>query len=290
MSRGALGIIAGSGDLPVRIAQDCARAGRPVFVARLTGLADPALAAFPGGEFGLGEMGARFKALKAAGCDEVVFAGVVKRPDFKSLKLDTRAALMLPKVLAAAKQGDDALLRVLVEECEKEGFRVRGADEVARSLAARSGPLGAHAPDAAALADIAKAAAVAAALGQWDVAQGCVVCDGLVLAIEAAEGTDAMLARVAGLPEAIRGAPDARRGVLLKRAKPIQDRRIDLPTIGLATIEGAARGGLAGVAVEAGGALVVDEAAVIARADALGLFVYGFDPHALDAGSSGSGA
>lgn len=287
---GALGIIAGAGNLPVRIAQDCARSGRAVFVARIAGLADPVLSTFPGAEFGLGEMGARFKALKAAGCDEVVFAGVVKRPDFKSLKLDTRAAMMLPKVLAAAKQGDDALLRVLVEECEKEGFRVRGAEDVARSLAARAGALGKHAPDAAARADIAKAAALAAALGRWDVAQGCVVCDGLVLAIEAAEGTDAMLARVAGLPEAIRGVETARRGVLLKRAKPIQDRRIDLPTIGVATIDGAARAGLAGVAVEAGGALVVDEAAVVARADALGMFVYGFDPTVTDAENADLGS
>ncbi|NDC60194.1 MAG: DUF1009 domain-containing protein, partial [Alphaproteobacteria bacterium] len=238
-----LGIVAGAGDLPVRIAAECVRAGRTVFVARIAGLADQALMAYPGADFGLGEMGARFKALKAAGCEEVVFAGLVKRPDFKSLKLDARAALMLPKVLAAAQKGDDALLRVLVEECEKEGFRVRGAEEVAHALAARSGVLGRHAPDAAARADIAKGAAVAAALGRWDVAQGAVVCDGLVLALEAAEGTDAMLARVAVLPEAIRGTAQARRGVLVKRAKPIQDRRIDLPTIGRATIEAAAIAG-----------------------------------------------
>jgi DUF1009 family protein len=283
-----LGMIAGGGNLPVRIATECRQSGRPVFVARIKGLADPALADYPGADFGLGEMGARFAALKAAGCEEVVFAGLVKRPDFKTLKLDARAALMLPRVLAAARKGDDALLRVLVEECEKEGFRVRAAEDVARSLAAAAGPLGAHVPDAAALADIAKGATVAAALGQWDVAQGAVVCDGLVLALEAAEGTDAMLARVAALPQDIRGAPGALRGVLIKRAKPIQERRIDLPTIGLATIEGAARAGLAGVAIEAGGALIVDRAALIARADALGLFVFGFDAAAIDQ-SSGAG-
>lgn len=280
---GPLGIIAGAGDLPVRIAAECARKGRAVFVARIAGMADAALEAYPGAAFGLGEMGARFRALKEAGCKEVVFAGVVKRPDFKSVKLDARAALMLPRVIAAARQGDDALLRVLVEECEKEGFRVRGAEEVAQSLAAGAGALGAIAPDESALADIAKGASIAAALGAWDVAQGAVVCDGLVLALEAAEGTDAMLARVAALPADIRGVEGARRGVLVKRAKPIQDRRIDLPTIGLATIEGAARAGLAGVAVEAGGALIVDESAVIARANALGLFVYGFDPARMEA-------
>jgi hypothetical protein len=104
------------------------------------------------------------------------------------------------------------------------------------------------------------------------------VAGGLVLAVEAQEGTDAMLLRVAGLPPAIRGSPDDRRGVLVKRAKPQQERRIDLPTIGVRTIEGAARAGLAGVAVEAGGALVVDRAAVAAAGDAAGVFVIGFRP------------
>jgi DUF1009 family protein len=104
-----------------------------------------------------------------------------------------------------------------------------------------------------------------------------------VLALEAAEGTDAMLARVAALPMAVRGEAGARRGVLVKCAKPIQDRRIDLPTIGVDTLEAAAKAGLSGLAVEAGGALIVDRAAVVARADALGMFVVGFTPADLSA-------
>ena len=273
-----LGVVAGAGDLPVRIAEHCAAMALPYFVARIEGLADPALDRHPGASFGLGEMGARFKALAAAGCDAVTFVGLVRRPQFNALKLDARAALMMPKVLASARTGDDALMRVILREFEREGFRVIGPELVFSDLLAPVGALGAHAPDADMRADIMKAAVVAAALGAWDVGQGCVVCDGLVLAVEAAEGTDAMLARVAELPLAIRGSPAARRGVLVKRAKPIQERRIDLPVIGISTIEGAARAGLAGVAVEAAGALIVARADLIATADALGLFVFGFDP------------
>lgn len=273
-----LGVIAGGGELPVRIAEHCAATGAPYYVARILGVSDPILASHAGGDFGLGEMGARFRALRDAGCDAVTFVGIVKRPNFKSLKLDARAALMMPRVLAAARNGDDALLRVLGDEHEREGFRLVGADEVLAALLAPAGPLGAITPSDEHALDIQKAASVAAALGSWDVGQGCIVCDGLVLALEAQEGTDAMLARVAGLPAEIRGGPGSPRGVLLKRPKPIQDRRIDLPTIGPATLEGVARAGLAGIAVEAGGALVMQRESLVAKADALGLFVFGFTP------------
>ena len=273
-----LAVIAGGGELPVRIVEHCKTTGAPYFVARIVGVSDQVLGAEPGGDFGLGEMAARFRAMRDAGCDAVTFVGIVKRPDFRSLKLDTRAALMLPKVLAAARKGDDALLRVLGEEHEKEGFRLVGADEVVAGLLAPQGALGSIAPTPEQVADIEKGAAVASALGAWDVGQGCVVCDGLVLAVEAQEGTDAMLKRVAGLPDEIRGTADTHRGVLVKRPKPMQERRIDLPTIGLPTLELAASAGLAGIAVEAGGALVMQRESLVARADALGMFVYGFAP------------
>ncbi len=275
---GKLAIVAGAGALPVSLAAHCRSLGLPYYVARIAGAADPALQEHEGGDFGLGEMEARFRALRAAGCDALVFAGVVKRPEWSALKLDARAALMLPRVLAAAGRGDDALLRVLVEECEKAGFRVVGADSVLAGLLAPAGLVAGPEPSPEALEDIAKAAAIAAALGAWDIGQGLVVCAGLVLAVEAQEGTDAMLERVAALPEAIRGTEAAPRGVLVKRPKPQQERRIDLPTIGAATIARAAAAGLAGVAVEAGGTLIVDREAVRAAGEAAGLFVYGFDP------------
>lgn len=271
-----LGVIAGGGELPVAIAEHCAQARLDYFIARVAPFADARLEAHPGVTLGLGEIGARLAALKGAGCDAVTMIGVVTRPDFTNFPLDARGAEVLPQLIAAARAGDDALLRALVAVFEAEGFRVVGAEEALADLVAPAGPLGALSPDAGHLADLAKAAQVAAAIGALDIGQGAVVCDGLVLAVEAQEGTDAMLARVAGLRADIRGSPQARRGVLVKRPKPQQERRVDLPVIGLATVENAAAAGLAGIAVAAGGALVLQRAAMVARADALGLFVYGF--------------
>lgn len=272
-----LAIVAGGGNLPVRLADFCDASGIPHIISAIDPFVDAQLGSRTGGHrFGVGAVGKRFAAIKAAGCDAVVIAGLVPRPDFKSIELDLRGALILPKVIAAARRGDDALLRVLVEEFESEGFQIVGADEVFGNLLALEGLVGTITPNEAAQKDLIVAAHAAAELGKLDIGQGVVVCDGLVLAVEAAEGTDEMLARVAGLPETIRGTPGARRGLLLKRPKPQQERRIDLPTIGVRTIEGAARAGLAGVAFEAKGALIVDRDAVAEAADKAGIFVLGF--------------
>jgi UDP-2,3-diacylglucosamine hydrolase len=268
-----LGIIAGAGALPARIAAKSQALGRPCFVARLPGAHDPALAGFAGGEFGFGQVEARFAALRAFGCDGVVFAGQVRRPNLSDLRVDGAGLALLPKFAIAAGKGDDALQRLLVTSFEAAGFHVLAVEEILGDALAPTGPLGAIRPDGAALSDIAKGAALIAALDAFDVGQGCVVRAGLVLAIEAQEGTDAMLARAAMLRS------DAQfGGVLIKRCKPSQERRIDLPTIGLATLEGAAHAGLAGIALEAKGALIVDAPEVRACADGLGLFVFGFDP------------
>ena len=273
-----LGIIAGGGELPLLLAEHCAAEKRDYFVARVTPYADIALEQHPGASHGLGAMGARMEAMRAVGCDAVVLLGQVPRPDFRTLDLDDGARAMIPALLAAATQGDDALLRALLAEHERAGFTVLGADEVMAELLAPAGVWGEILPSEAQLLDMKQAARVAAAVGAFDIGQGVVVCDGLVLAVEAQEGTDAMLRRVAELPLTVRGSAQARRGVLLKRPKPIQERRIDLPTIGVRTIEGAAAGGLAGIAVEANGALAVRRKEITAAADAAGLFVYGFTP------------
>jgi DUF1009 family protein len=273
-----LGLIAGGGGLPVALAEQCRRAGRPLFIVRLKGFADPALVAYPGEEAALGELGRWFQLLRAAGCEAVCLAGQVSRPDFSALKLDWRGLKALPGAIAAAGKGDDALLRFLVAEFEQEGFVVEGAHQVAADLTLPQGPLGAVAPKPADLDDMAKGFMVAGEIGRLDIGQGVVVRRGLVLAVEAQEGTDAMLARCAGLPAALRGDGADPGGVLVKRAKPNQEQRVDLPTIGVATVHGAARAGLAGVVGEAGRTLVVDRAAVIDAADKLGLFVYGLAP------------
>jgi len=271
-----LGVIAGGGELPVVLAEHLAATQRPYFIGRIANMADPALDAHPGATHGLGQMGARMDAIREAGCDALVLIGQVQRPDLKTLQLDDVALSMLPAILAAMPQGDDALLRAVLSEHEKAGFRVVGADQVMHDLLAPAGAWGVVQPNDHHKRDMAKAAKVAAASGAFDIGQGVVVCDGLVLSVEAQEGTDAMLRRVAELPTTIRGTPQARRGVLVKRPKPIQERRIDLPTIGVRTIEGAAAAGLAGIAVEAQGALAVRRADIVTAANRAGIFVYGF--------------
>jgi DUF1009 family protein len=271
-----LGVIAGGGELPVVLAEHLLATQRPYFIARIAPVAAPALEKHPGITLGLGAMGGRIDAMREAGCDAVVLIGQVARPDFKTLELDDVARAMLPELIAAMPKGDDALLRVLLAEHERAGFRVLGAEQVMGDLLAPEGAWGAIAPNSEHMSDIAKAAKVAAASGAFDIGQAIVVCDGLVLAVEAQEGTDVMLQRVADLPVTVRGTAKARRGVLLKRPKPMQERRIDLPTIGVKTVEGAAAAGLAGIAVEAHAALAVRRADVIAAANRAGLFLYGF--------------
>ena len=270
-----LGIVAGGGALPLEVALDCLAVGRPIFVIRLKGFAELRLAEYPGAEVGLAELGKCFKTLKREGCTSVCFAGVVDRPDFKALKPDLRGLAALPGAIAAARKGDDGLLRFMVREFEREGFKVEGAHEVSRGLALKEGPLGRHAPKDEHQADIIRALDVARAIGRLDVGQGAVVVHGLVLAVEAQEGTDAMLRRCAELPLAVRGTPEAPAGVLAKAPKPIQERRVDLPAIGLATVHRAAKAGLAGIVGEAEGLLVLDREAVIEAADELGLFIVG---------------
>lgn len=272
-----LGLIAGGGGLPVEIAQHCERAGRPLFVIRLKGFAGPELAPYAGAEIGIAEVGKCIKALKRAGCEAVCLAGIVARPDFTSLVPDLRGLALLPRAIAAARKGDDALLRLLVSEFEKEGFSVEGAHEVMEDLSLPEGLLGKVRPREGDFDDARRALEVARAIGRLDIGQAAVVSQGLVLAVEAQEGTDAMLSRVAGLPAHLRGEPGLGRGVLAKAPKPIQETRVDLPTIGPHTVRGVARAGLAGIVGEAGRLLVLDRDATVALADELGVFILGVE-------------
>lgn len=268
-----LGLIAGGGELPVHVAAAAAAEGRLGCVVALDGFADPSR--YDGAvACGIAKIGAMFKALHAARCDAVCFAGIVARPDFSKLKPDMKGMSLLPKVLSAAARGDDALLRAVIAIFEREGLAVIGADEIADELKARAGLVGALGPDDQAREDALKALHVAGVIGAEDIGQGAVVAGGLVLAVEAQEGTDRMLARVAELPDALKGAPEARLGVLAKRPKPVQERRIDLPVIGVSTVEGAARAGLAGIVALDGGALILGRESVARAADAAGVFVW----------------
>ncbi len=277
-----LGIVAGWGALPRALADHCARTRVPYFVARVAPFAEEELNAHPGVTHAAAAFGQRIAALKAAGCDAVVFAGVVRRPDFTALSITPEDAAVIARIAAASPQGDDALMRAVIAVHVEEGFSVIGPDEIVADMVAPPGALGALAPDPRAMRDIRRAAHVIAGIGAFDIGQAVVVCEGLVLGVEAQEGTDGLIARIAELPLDIRGTPEARRGVLVKRPKPNQERRIDLPMMGARTVAGAARAGLAGVAVEAGGAFIVEREDAIAAADAAGLFIYGFRAAELD--------
>lgn len=271
-----LGIIAGLGALPVQVADAAVARGQGVYVLRLKGFVEAELERFPGEIAGIAELGKAFKAFRQAGCEQICFAGVVKRPDFKALKPDMKGMTLLPKAISAARKGDDALLTFMIKVFEDEGFEIIGADEAAGNLKAPEGLLAGPAPSDADMQDLEKAAHVALEIGRLDIGQGAIVANGLVLCVEAQEGTDQMLTRCATLPSEIRGAADARLGVLVKRPKPQQERRIDLPTIGTRTLDGIAAAGLAGIGYEADGALIVDAEAVRAKANELGVFLYGF--------------
>ena len=270
-----LGLIAGGGALPVSVAARCEAEGRPVFVVRLAGFADVHLARYPGLDAGMAEFGRILSALKKAGCTAVCFAGTVSRPDFRTLKPDLKGAALMPGIIAAATRGDDALLRKILSVFEGEGYVIEGADDILGGETLPAGALGAVRPTEEQLSDLRKALHVAEKSGELDVGQGAVVCHGLVLAVEAQEGTDAMLARVAGLPADLRGSARERKGALGKAPKPIQDMRVDMPVIGARTVEMAAAAGLAGVGGFAGRLILIDRAGLIEAADRLGLFVWG---------------
>lgn len=263
-----LGILAGDGELPVKLVEVCRATGREIFVVVFNGESNPACVdGAPHVWLDLGAVGSVIRALKEAECRDVVLAGPIRRPRLTSMRLDGRGAAMVPRLLRA--RGDDALLTVVIDELEGEGFNVVGADDVFSGLLAAEGVLGARRPDAGEWDDIARGVEVVRAIGAIDVGQAAIVHDGYVLGVEAAEGTDALIDRVAALRRGERG------GVLAKLRKPGQDRRADLPTIGIGTIERASAAGLAGIAVEAGETLVLDLEAVSDGADAAGLFLVG---------------
>jgi DUF1009 family protein len=247
-----------------------------VFLVGLEGFADPAvLAPWPHEVIRIGAAGRILAALRAHGCSDLVLIGPVKRPSLFDLRPDAEGARILARIGRAAFAGDDGLLAAVAKVLGEEGFRIVGAQEILGRALAPAGLMTRAAPDSLAMADVRRGISVARTLGRVDVGQGCVVQQGIVLAVEAAEGTDAMLTRCAALA---RSGPG---GVLVKLVKPGQDRRTDLPTIGPGTIAAAVGAGLQGVAFEAGGTILAEREATIAAADAAGLFLLGLGPDQL---------
>ena len=267
-----LGLLAAGGEVPRRVARTAAAAGRRVAVVALEGWGKPEdFSGLPVIAERPGAAGTIFAFFRQHGVEEVVMTGTAQRPAFRALRPDATGARLLARVGRAYFLGDDSLLRAVAGVLEGEGFRVVSAQSVLGDVLAEAGLIAGTLP-AEARPDILRGITVARALGAVDVGQSVVVQQGLVLGVEAIEGTDALLARCAGLKREGFG------GVLVKLVKPGQDRRLDLPTIGPVTIRGAAAAGLAGIAVEAGGTIMVDRPSMLAAAAETGLFLFGFDP------------
>ncbi|MCC2111962.1 MAG: UDP-2,3-diacylglucosamine diphosphatase LpxI [Hyphomicrobiales bacterium] len=276
---GAIAIIAGSGPMPKRVADAAQRAGRRVFVVGIVGIADQTIEAFPHAWLKWGEVGRLFKLIDAHDVTEIVMIGAIdKRPNLSEVRFDLGAVSSLPEILSLVIGGDDKVLTGVVKFAEKRGLKIVGAHEVAPELVAPVGPLGRRAPQQGEVRDIALAVDAVLTLGRLDIGQAAVAVDRRVIAVEGAEGTDAMLERVAELHNSGRVRWRGRAGVLAKCPKPQQDLRVDMPAIGVRTVEKVAAAGLAGIAVEAGRVLVGDRMATANAADAAGIFIVGVDP------------
>lgn len=260
-----IAIIAGTGALPAAVSK--ALGGAMLFAPE--GL----VTSLPAEPFRFERLIPFLDSLVDRGFTGVVLAGAMRRPRLDPALFDPATAQMVPRLIGAMQAGDDATLRAVIEIIEEAGLKVHGLDEVAPDLLPQAGVLGAHSPSEADQRDIARAAQIVEALGLVDVGQGAVVAQGLCLAIEAIAGTDVMLAQVARDSAALRPDPNGAKGVLFKAPKPGQDRRVDLPALGLQTVTNAADAGLAGIAFAAGSIVLLEREAMIAEADRLGLFI-----------------
>lgn len=267
---GPLGILAGGGGLPELVAEIAMARGQPVHIVGLKGEAENGIARFPHTWANWGAIGRMLAAFRAAGCKNLVIVGSVTRPDPGKVRPDFGLLRAIPTILQLFGGGDDHVLRNVVRFFELQGFTVCGVADVAAELVMPAGTIGAVQPAAGHASDIEAGFALIDALGSADIGQAAVVSGGKVLAIEAAEGTDRMLLRLQSVdPSRTRG------GVLIKRPKPGQELRVDLPAIGPRTVELCALLGLSGIAVEAGKVLVVERPVLVGKADAGGLFVTG---------------
>jgi hypothetical protein len=273
---GPLALICGGGSMPLAVADFVAARGRKVLLFPLRGIAKPEdYARREHTWVRIAKFGAFERAAKAAGCREIVLIGSIVRPSIWQVRFDWLTIKLVPRIAAAFVGGDDFVLSSGAKLIEERGFRVLGAHEVAPEILVPQGTLGGAEPSERDRADIDLGLDYLRATGSFDVGQAVVVAGKHVLAVEAAEGTDAMLARVAEMRANGRLRSATGTGVLVKAPKQGQDRRFDLPSIGPQTVEGAARAGLAGIAVVAGSTIVAEPERLIAAANRANIFIIG---------------
>jgi DUF1009 family protein len=271
-----LAILCGGGSFPGAVAEAVKRRGRRPVMFPLRGWADPAVVErYTHHWCAIGQAGRFFRLARAEGCREAVFIGTLLRPALTQLRPDWYMLRLMPRIAAVFRGGDDRMLSGIAALFEEGGVRIVGVGEVAPDILVPQGLLGRHGPSERDRADIALGLKLIATLGSFDIGQAVVVADGHVVAVEASEGTDNMLLRVAQLRSEGRLTKPVGVGVLVKAPKPGQDRRFDLPAIGPRTIENVARAGLGGLAVAAGSAIVAEPDKMSAAADRAKIFFVG---------------
>ncbi len=272
-----LALIAGGGQLPVEVAAYVARINRPYIVVRIEGLSDEALNDHPGHTLGLGDFAKLFEILATEQCKAVTMCGYVQRPDFNTFDQGAANTQALSSIQQAGRGGDDSLLRQVAKVIVAQGYHIEGAHESNPDLLIAGGLQAGPDPSPEAMEDAQEALRIASAIGGLDIGQAVVVAGRVTLAVEAQEGTQNLLRRIPTLPANVRGSLVQRKGVLAKLPKPIQDLRLDMPTIGVSTVEDASAAGLSGIVGRKDHLLIVDKPAVFAKASELGLFIYGLD-------------
>lgn len=274
-----LAIIAGGGTLPFTVADSAIKARRKVVLFAIRGAADAArVAAYPHHWFAVTQLGLLRRLAQQEGCREMVLIGSLVRPPVWHFLFDLEGLRLLTRVVQAFRGGDNHLLSRLLDLLQSYGFTIRGAHEIAPEIVVDVGRMGTRMPDAQERADIVRGLALLDAISPFDVGQAVVVAGNQVIAVEGPEGTDWMLTRIAEMRRAGRLRGPAGTGVLVKAPKTGQDTRVDLPSIGPQTVEGAARAGLAGVAVLAGSSIVAEAERFAAAADSANIFVVGVRP------------
>ena len=275
--RGPVAIICGGGSFPFTVADSLIRQGRGVVLFALRGWADAErVKNYPHHWSDIARLGRFLRLARRDGCRDVIFIGTLVRPSFAQLiKFDLATLRVLPRAIRHFYGGDDHLLSGMARMLEDHGFRLLGAHEVAPEILVDKGTFGRISPSEAQLADVMLGFEVLRTIGPLDIGQAVVVANRHVIAVEAAEGTDQMLERVAELRRIKRFRAPIGTGVLVKAPKPGQDRRFDLPSIGPRTIEGVIAAGLGGIAVVAGGTIAAEPQKIVETADRGGVFVVG---------------
>ncbi|MBS0236503.1 MAG: UDP-2,3-diacylglucosamine diphosphatase LpxI [Proteobacteria bacterium] len=267
---GRVGIIAGAGALPRHVYDACLKQGLDVFVIGLDEHVSYDL--FEDVDYeslAVHNVSKILGKLHNAGVTHVVLAGRVERANLSRLLLDIKGVVLLAKIM---KNGlnDNALLSTVVSFLEQEGFIIVPPEAIAKDIVVQKGVLTRKQPDKAAMSDIKTGLKTLRNIAALDVGQALVIQSGLVLGVEAAEGTDELVRRCGLIQQKDEHGP-----ILIKIAKPHQDRRVDLPCIGAVTIAEMKKYGLVGIAVEAGSSLMLDGNETIKVADENEIFIVG---------------